>query len=166
MTQVMDPPALDSATQAPEKLHGIIAEFETVNDIMHAAKKTRDEGFKHWDVHSPFPVHGIDAAMGIRPTILPWVVLICGITGTILGLALTIGTMATAIRNPSFIISSDIVAAVFFAIVNGLLKDLEEVRGGLYLTHRFCSEAATSNAPKIEILPFTNRMLIGVPNDM
>ncbi len=95
MTQVMDPPAIDTATDAPGKLHGIIAEFQTVNDIMHAAKKTRDEGFKHWDVHSPFPIHGIDAAMGIRPTILPWVVLICGITGTILGLLLTIGTMAT-----------------------------------------------------------------------
>lgn len=95
MTQVMDPPAIETATEAPRKLHGIIAEFQTVNDIMHAAKKTRDEGFKHWDVHSPFPIHGIDAAMGIRPTILPWVVLICGITGTILGLLLTIGTMAT-----------------------------------------------------------------------
>lgn len=94
MTQVMDPPAIETATDAPGKLHGIIAEFQTVNDIMHAAKKTRDEGFKHWDVHSPFPIHGIDAAMGIRPTILPWIVLICGITGTILGLLLTIGTMA------------------------------------------------------------------------
>jgi len=95
MTQLMDPPATDQAADAPVKLHGIIAEFETVNDVMHAAKKARDEGFKYWDVHSPFPVHGIDSAMGIRPTILPWIVLICGITGTVVGLALTLGTMAT-----------------------------------------------------------------------
>jgi Alternative complex III, ActD subunit len=95
MTQVMDPPTIETATDAPPKLHGIIAEFQTVNDVMRAAKKTRDEGFKHWDVHSPFPIHGIDAAMRIRPTILPWIVLACGITGTIVGLALTIGTMAS-----------------------------------------------------------------------
>jgi Alternative complex III, ActD subunit len=95
MTQVMDPPAIDTATGAPSKLHGIIAEFETVNDIMHAAKKARDEGYKYWDVHSPFPVHGIDSAMGIRPTILPWIVLICGMTGTVVGLSLALGTMAT-----------------------------------------------------------------------
>ncbi len=95
MTQVMDPPSLDQACESPGKLHGVIAEFATVNDTMRAAKKTRDEGFKHWDVHSPFPIHGIDAAIGIRPTILPWIVLICGITGTIVGLSLALGTMAT-----------------------------------------------------------------------
>ena len=96
MTQVLTPPTEDVATEAPGKLHGIIAEFETVNDIMRAAKKTRDEGFKHWDVHSPFPIHGIDSAMGIRATILPWIVLACGLTGTMVGLGLAIGTMATS----------------------------------------------------------------------
>lgn len=96
MNQIATPPVHESATDAPAKLHGIIAEFETVNDIMRAAKKTRDEGFKHWDVHSPFPIHGIDAAIGIRPTILPWIVLICGLTGTVVGLTLAIGTMATS----------------------------------------------------------------------
>ncbi len=73
----------------------MIAEFQTVIDVVRAAKKSRDEGFKHWDVHSPFPIHGIAAAIGIRPTILPGIVLICGITGTIVGLSLAIGTMAT-----------------------------------------------------------------------
>ena len=95
MTQVMDPPDISTTSDAPVKLHGMIAEFETVNDIMRAAKKTRDEGFKHWDVHSPFPIHGIDAAIGIRSTVLPWVVLACGLTGTIVGLGLVLGTMAT-----------------------------------------------------------------------
>ncbi len=96
MTQVMTPSTNESTTETPAKLHGIIAEFETVNDTMKAAKKTRDEGFKYWDVHSPFPIHGIDAAIGIRPTILPWIVLACGITGTVVGLTLAIGTMATS----------------------------------------------------------------------
>jgi len=95
MTQLMDPPTADHATATPQKLHGVIAEFETVNDIMKAAKKTRDEGFKHWDVHTPFPVHGIDRAMGIRATVLPWIVLCCGLTGLMVGMSLAIGTMAT-----------------------------------------------------------------------
>ena len=96
MTQVMDMPQQDTAADAPGKLHGLIAEFETVNDIMRAAKKTRQEGFKYFDVHSPFPIHGIDHAMGIPTTILPWVVLACGLTGMVVGLSLAIGTMATS----------------------------------------------------------------------
>lgn len=95
MTQLMDPPDSSSSTDAPQKLHGIIAEFETVDDIMRASVKTRDEGFKHWDVHSPFPIHGIDGAMGIRSTILPWIVLCCGLTGLVVGMSLAVGTMAT-----------------------------------------------------------------------
>ena len=35
-------------------------------------------GYKVWDVHSPFPMHGIDAIIGIRPTILPWLILAAG----------------------------------------------------------------------------------------
>lgn len=95
MTQLMDPPTIDQGAQAPQKLHGIIAEFETVNDVVQAAKKTKAEGFKHWDVHTPFPIHGIDAAIGIKRTILPWIVLICGLTGTVVGMSLALGTMAT-----------------------------------------------------------------------
>ena len=34
----------------------------------------RDAGFRDWDTYTPFPVHGIDAAMGIKMTILPWIV--------------------------------------------------------------------------------------------
>jgi ActD protein len=95
MTQVMDAPTIEQEDTGPVKLHGVIGEFETVNEIMQAARKTRDEGFKHWDVHAPFPIHGIDEAMGIRRTMLPWIVLASGLTGTIVGILLVIGTMAT-----------------------------------------------------------------------
>ena len=59
----------------------ILAEFETADELMSAAEKVRDEGFKRWDCHAPYPVHGLDGAMGIRPTILPWFVLGGGLTG-------------------------------------------------------------------------------------
>ncbi len=67
------------AVEAP--LHGLLAEYETPTDLVEAAKRVRDAGFKKWDTYTPFPVHGIDPAMGIRPTILPWIVLVAGLTG-------------------------------------------------------------------------------------
>lgn len=65
---------------APE-LHGILAEYDTPDQLVSAATKVRDAGFEKWDTYSPFPVHGIDAAMGIKMTILPWLTLCAGLTG-------------------------------------------------------------------------------------
>ena len=62
-------------------LAGYLAEFADVDSILSAAEKVRDAGYRRWDVHSPFPVHGMDEAMGIRPTILPWLVLAGGLFG-------------------------------------------------------------------------------------
>lgn len=73
---------------AAPKLAAILAEFDSVDSILAAARKVRDAGYSKWDVHTPFPVHGIDEAMGIKPTILPWLVLGGGITGCIGGLAI------------------------------------------------------------------------------
>jgi hypothetical protein len=72
----------------------LLAEFADVDGVMTAARGLRDAGFRNWDVHSPFPIHGIDAAMGIRPTRLPWMALIGGITGLFAGLLLAWWTNA------------------------------------------------------------------------
>ena len=63
------------------ELRGLLAEFSTVDEIFEAAARIRAAGYKTWDVHSPFPIHGIDAVIGIRPTILPWLVLCGGLMG-------------------------------------------------------------------------------------
>ncbi|MCC7479734.1 DUF3341 domain-containing protein [bacterium] len=65
---------------------GYLVEFENPTALVHAAEKVRDSGYKNWDAHCPFPVHGLDHAMGLREPILPWIVLGAGLTG--LGLAL------------------------------------------------------------------------------
>ena len=62
------------------------AEFKDVDAVMSAARKCRDFGFTRWDVHAPCPIHGMDEAMGIKPTILPWLVLGGGLFGTCGGL--------------------------------------------------------------------------------
>jgi Protein of unknown function (DUF3341) len=69
-------------------LTGLLGEFTDVTGVVEAAKKTRAAGYKVWDVHSPFPIHGIDAVIGIRPTILPWLVLGGGLVGLMTGLGL------------------------------------------------------------------------------
>lgn len=48
----------------------------------------RDAGFTKWDAHTPFPVHGLEGAMGLRRSPLPWIVLVMGLTGVGLGFLL------------------------------------------------------------------------------
>jgi mono/diheme cytochrome c family protein len=64
-----------------ERVAGVLAEYETPEALMHAAEKVRDQGYERWDCYTPFPVHGLDGAMGIRMTWLPGFVLGAGITG-------------------------------------------------------------------------------------
>ena len=79
-----------------EVLAGVMAEFDNVDDVYAAAERVRDAGYTRWDVHSPFPIHGIEHAMAIRPTILPWICLGGGLAGLTGGLFLTVWTMATS----------------------------------------------------------------------
>ena len=58
------------------ELVGLLAEYESVDEILKAARAVRRAGFTRWDVHSPFPIHGIDYAMGIKPTIIDILMLI------------------------------------------------------------------------------------------
>jgi mono/diheme cytochrome c family protein len=67
------------------ELYGVLAEFDTPGELVAAAKKVHDAGFTEFDCYSPFPVHGIDEAMGIKRTILPWVIFLGGLSGTIGG---------------------------------------------------------------------------------
>ena len=61
--------------------YGLMAEFDTPSGVMHAAEKVRDEGFTRWDVHTPFPVHGMDDAMGLKNSPVGWFTFVCGLCG-------------------------------------------------------------------------------------
>ena len=71
---------------APVIPYGIIAEFDTPADAMHAAEKVRDAGFRRWDVFTPFPVHGMDRAMGLKNSKVGWFAFIGGVTGYTCGM--------------------------------------------------------------------------------
>jgi hypothetical protein len=59
----------------------LLAEFDSARDVLHAAEKVRDAGYVQWDAHTPFPVHGMDRAMGLGDSRMGWIVIVCAVTG-------------------------------------------------------------------------------------
>lgn len=47
---------------------GLLAEFRHPGDLIKAAKAVRKAGYSKWDTYSPFPIHGMDDAMGLKPS--------------------------------------------------------------------------------------------------
>lgn len=69
----------------PPKIYGLLAEYETPADLYHACEKVRDGGYGAWDAYSPFPVHGLEKAMGVKPSVIPWIVCVMGFIGAAYG---------------------------------------------------------------------------------
>lgn len=67
------------------EVYDLMAEFETPETVLAAAEAAHDKGYREMDAYTPFPVHGLDKAVGFRNTKLPWIVLICGVLGAIGG---------------------------------------------------------------------------------
>lgn len=63
-------------------LFGVVAEYPTPGALLHAVEKVRAAGFSKVDTHTPFPVHGMDRAMGLPQSKLPFITFGFGITGT------------------------------------------------------------------------------------
>jgi len=70
------------------ELYGYLAEYDTPGELKEAARKVKDAGYTEFDCYSPFPVHGIDPAMGIKRTILPLLIFGGGFSGAAGGLLL------------------------------------------------------------------------------
>jgi Protein of unknown function (DUF3341) len=66
--------------------HYLVGIFDDEDILLHAVEQIRDKGVKIQEVYSPFPVHGLDEALGYRRTRLPIAAFLFGLTGT--GLAL------------------------------------------------------------------------------
>jgi len=86
---------VSDSSDNPSKLFGYVADFESAGDLYHAAEKIRDAGFRYWDVHTPYPVHGMDHAMGLGKSWLSAVVLAGGAGGTLLALFLQFFTQVS-----------------------------------------------------------------------
>ena len=65
---------------ANKKLYSLAALFKTPDEIINAAKKTTKAGYKNFDVNTPYPVHGMDRAMGMGQSKVGWVTLFFGLS--------------------------------------------------------------------------------------
>ncbi len=72
----------------PGDLFGALAEFATPAELYHACEGVRDAGYTRWDAHAPFPVHGLERAMGLKASRLPWIVLVMALGGAVAGMGL------------------------------------------------------------------------------
>lgn len=74
-----------SETVPQEALHGLIAEYDTPEQVVAAAEAARKAGFTKMDAYVPHPVDGLDDALGLKPTRLGFVVLAMGLIGAAAG---------------------------------------------------------------------------------
>lgn len=77
-----EPPA------AKPVLGALIGEFHTPQELLKAAGTVYEAGYKKFDAHSPFPIHGIDEVMGIRMTRLPWITFFAACIGGVIAISM------------------------------------------------------------------------------
>ena len=83
---------------AEQKKKLMLAEFENPAGLLSAAKNMRDAGYKKFDCHSPFPIHGMDSAMGLKRSPLGWITGLSALVGG--SLALWIQWWTSAVDYP------------------------------------------------------------------
>src|SRR4051812_26344616 len=64
---------------ASKQIYGMLAEFDDPDRLIEAAHKARAEGYRKLDAFTPFPVHGLDEAIGFEGTKLPLLVFFGGL---------------------------------------------------------------------------------------
>ncbi len=72
---------IQTAGNPQSPLFGVAAEFDSARELFHAAEQMRDAGFTRFDVFSPFPIHGMDAAMGLKRSVLGKIIFLGGLMG-------------------------------------------------------------------------------------
>ncbi|NBV41941.1 DUF3341 domain-containing protein [bacterium] len=80
------------------KTFGLMAEYQNPGQLLRAAEKLRDAGYSRFETYSPFPIHGMDQAMGIGNSVLGWIVVTCGATGLATAIALQTWVSTSAYR--------------------------------------------------------------------
>ncbi|MDA1014720.1 MAG: DUF3341 domain-containing protein [Planctomycetota bacterium] len=61
----------------------LLATFDDESDLLAATRAVRKQGYSIVDIYTPCAVHGLDEAMGLKPSRLPWVCFVCGIIGAV-----------------------------------------------------------------------------------
>ena len=72
----------------------ILALYEEPDQLLRAAAAAKEHGFEGMDAFTPYPVHGLSEALGIKKSWVPYVTLVMGLGGAFLGLTFEIWTSA------------------------------------------------------------------------
>jgi hypothetical protein len=67
------------------KAYGIVAEFSDPEEIVVAAHKAREAGYRKMDAYTPFPIHGLSEAIGFKDNRVPWLIFFGGLFGCAFG---------------------------------------------------------------------------------
>src|SRR5258708_20543187 len=66
-------------------IYGVMGEFETPEQLIHAAEKVREAGYRRLDAYAPFPVEGLSEALGLKRNLVPAITLLGGLGGGLTG---------------------------------------------------------------------------------
>jgi hypothetical protein len=109
--------------------YGLLAEFTSAATLVRACEQVRDAGFTRWDAHTPFPVHGLDRAMGLAPSRLPWAVLAGALAGA--GGAMLLQWWVAVVAYPLVVSGKPLFSYPAFVPITFELAILGGVLGGL-----------------------------------
>jgi hypothetical protein len=73
-------------TPEQSTLYAVTALFDTPDAIAHAARECAGAGYTRFDVNTPYPVHGMDRAMRVRPSRMGYFAFVFGVLGAVLGI--------------------------------------------------------------------------------
>jgi hypothetical protein len=73
------------------KMVGMVGLYDSPDELFQAAERVRDAGYRKWDCHTPYPVHGLDEAMGLRDSPVPYFTITAGFIGVAIALLMTGG---------------------------------------------------------------------------
>lgn len=79
-----------SANQA----HGAVAYFISADGVLAAARAATGKGYSNVETYTPFPIHGMEDALGLKPSIVPWATFLGGLTGFFSAVFLQVWTSA------------------------------------------------------------------------
>ncbi len=83
------------------KVYGMVAEFDDPDVVLSAAQRTYKEGYRQFEAYTPFPIHGLDEAVGFKKNMVAPVVLIGGLAGASTGFLMQY--IATCLHYPYLI---------------------------------------------------------------
>ena len=78
-------------------LYGLMAEFESPEQLLAAARAVRNAGYSRVDAFTPFPVEGLDDAIGFRTNAIPLIGLCGGVTGAATGFLMQVAVHVVAL---------------------------------------------------------------------